>query len=147
MKTIRCHCCLTKFNRAKTSLWRCAVWSVSALVIGAIAPACLWADDTRDKLLAAEPLAECQVQPLPGKEEPQSMPSNPLLLLGQPEEEDPLNYYQRTQDGEWAIAHQPDRDDPWIRLLVFSPASPLLVDIAVKIDAQPFRAAREQWID
>ncbi|MCG8449115.1 MAG: hypothetical protein MI725_05990, partial [Pirellulales bacterium] len=37
--------------------------------------------------------------------------------------------------------------DPWIRLLVFSPAGPLLVDIAVKIDEQPFRAAREQWID
>ena len=40
-----------------------------------------------------------------------------------------------------------DRADPWLRLLLVGRKRPSVIDLAVFVDGQPFRAAREAWID
>jgi hypothetical protein len=61
--------------------------------------------------------------------------------------EDGLINYVRSARGEWQIANQVDRDDPWNRLLLLSPRRPVVIDLAVLIDGKPYRAVRETWID
>jgi len=78
---------------------------------------------------------------------PQEGAENVVTMAGSPAIEDPLSYYARQVDGLWYIPRTVDRGDPWIRLLVLGPSQPLLVDIAVMVDGQPYRAARERWMD
>ncbi len=100
----------------------------------------------RQKHLGAQPLAEVDVQSLKSPQNKAYSNQNaPGMFLA--ESEDPLSFYVRTQDGEWQIPAQVDRDDPWVRLLVLSPVRPTVVDMAIEINQHSFRAAREQWID
>jgi len=69
------------------------------------------------------------------------------VMMYRPEQEDPLSFYTRTQDGEWLIPARVQRDDPWVRLLVLGPVGLTIVDVAIEINQQPYRAAREGWID
>ena len=100
----------------------------------------------RQKYLDMQPIAEASVQMLaPPQSEPYSRGNQ--VMFFQTAEEDPLSFYTRTQDGEWLIPAQVDRDDPWVRLLIFGPARPTIVDVAIEINQHPFRQARELWID
>lgn len=123
----------------------CAFGKVASfLVLTVLADA--RAEPNRQELLAGNPLAECSLQELPSQESrPQMQPGviqpNTALTL------DPLSYYARQIDGQWYIPQTVDRGDPWIRLLLLGPRKPVLVDIAVLVDSQPYRSAREEWID
>ena len=72
---------------------------------------------------------------------------NELPLLNQPTLEDSSAFYARSRDGEWIISTHVDRTDRWVRMLLLGPLRPTVVDIAIEIDGQPFREAREAWID
>ena len=98
-------------------------------------------------ILAQEPLATCEVTAV---KPPQPVTPPPgVLALGMNEQEstDPLDNYSRGPDGQWVIPAEVDRANPWVRLLVFAPDRPMLVDIAIFIDGKPFTAAREELID
>ncbi|NOZ41002.1 MAG: hypothetical protein GXP24_12375 [Planctomycetes bacterium] len=115
---------------------------VRAMLFGSIASGQV----DRQKYLGAQSLAEVEVQSLKSPQnEAYSNPSAPGMFLA--EAEDPLSFYVRTQDGEWQIPAQVNRDDPWVRLLILSPVRPTIVDVAIEINQHSFRAAREQWID
>lgn len=104
------------------------------------------AEDARQDLLAKTPLAECNVQTLPSQKANPSMPVD-AIRVQMPTVENPLSYYARQIDGQWHIPRTVDRKDPWVRLLILAPSQPVLVDIAVLVDGEPYRSAREQWID
>jgi len=104
------------------------------------------AQTSRQQYLQAEPLAKVAVQSLISPESPDYDSRNALFMF-QPEQEDSLSFYARTQDGEWHIPSQVDRDDPWVRLLVLSPGKPALVEFAIELNGKPFRTVREAWID
>jgi len=72
---------------------------------------------------------------------------NVVPMVNAPVVDDPLSYYSRQIDGQWFIPLTVDRKDPWVRLLVLGPDQPLLVDIALMVDGQSHRGAREEWID
>jgi|GEM_PF-1258975 len=99
----------------------------------------------RQKYLELRPLAAIDVQTLV-KPKPEYSTRNGTMRY-QTEQEDPLALYTRTHDGEWLIPVEVDREDPWLRLLVLEPSGPTIVDVAVEINGQPYRSAREQWID
>ncbi len=100
----------------------------------------------RQQYLDKKPLAEVDVQSLKSPQV-ESYPDLNGRLMFQAKTEDPLSFYARTQDGEWQIPPQVNCDDPWVRLLILSPVKPTIVDLAIEIHQQPYRAAREQWID
>lgn len=100
----------------------------------------------RGGYLEAKPLATANVQPISAPKTEEYANPNQLMMY-QPLSEDPLSFYVRTQDGEWQIPTQVDADDPWVRLLVLGPVRPTIADVSIDINRQPFRAAREQWID
>jgi hypothetical protein len=58
-----------------------------------------------------------------------------------------LANYARTADGQWHIPQQVDPTNPHVRLLIFGPERPTLVDIAIYVDGEPFTTAREKLID
>lgn len=113
----------------------------SALICGS---ACGQVD--RQQHLENLPLAEVDVQSLAPSQESAYEGENQVMMY-RPEQEDPLSFYARTQDGEWLIPSRVDSEDPWVRLLVLGPAGPMLADVAIEINQRPFRAAREGWID
>lgn len=86
------------------------------------------------------------MQSLASKKIPDYASQNPLMMV-QPEQENFLSLYARTQDGEWQIPTHVDPDDPWLRLLVLSTPRPVLIDLAIEINGKPFRSLREAWID
>ena len=104
-------------------------------------------DETLQALLKGNPLAEVGVQELSPAEQSVSMTENVALTMSLAPSEDPLAVYARNQDEEWAIPEHVDRQDPWVRLLLLLPSRPVVVHIAVELEGQPFRAAREKWID
>ncbi|MGI9427505.1 MAG: hypothetical protein ACR2NM_02525, partial [Bythopirellula sp.] len=105
-----------------------------------------WGQPERDATLHKEPLAKVDVQALYEPDDQQYDNTNPTVMY-RPEEEDPLSFYSRTQDGEWRIPPEVDADDPWVRLLMLGPGKPTIIDVAVELNQKPYRAAREGWID
>ena len=104
------------------------------------------AQPMREDYLQQDPIAKVAVQSLGTSQEPSyAEPNRPMMY--QPEAEDPLSLYSRTLDGEWLIPSQSDASDRWIRVLLLTPVTPTIVDIAIDINERPFRAAREVWID
>lgn len=101
--------------------------------------------ESRDQLLQQTPLAEVDGQEL-NSDRPDA-DYTAVQMLYTPEQEDPLDHYRRSRDGEWIIPGNVDRNDRWLRLLVLAPARPLIVDIAIEINGEPFREPRENWID
>ena len=87
------------------------------------------------------------MQPLRPKEEPEEGMPNAVPMVNTPRIDDPLSYYSRQLDGQWHISRTVDREDPWVRLMVLTPQQPLLVDVAIMVDGQAYRGAREAWID
>ncbi|MEX2317869.1 MAG: hypothetical protein WD669_12000 [Pirellulales bacterium] len=102
----------------------------------------------RPDLTSAKPLVAAKLRPAAAA--PQPAPQMRLQVLQaapQPAAVDALVNYMRSARGEWRIAANVDRDDPWNRLLLLGPKQPVLIDIAVFIDGKPYRSAREVWID
>ena len=108
-----------------------------------------WAElpSGQSALLQQTPLAECRVQTLATRAAPATMAARAAPRMRRPAANDPLANYARTQDGQWPIAQQVDRQDPWLRLLLLGPHQPLIVDLAVLLDGRPYRSVREQWLD
>ncbi len=115
-------------------------------VLGVCASRTTLAQVDRGEILDKKPLAEVDVQPLTSPQAETYVAPN-VSMMFQAEEENPLSYYVRTQDGEWQIPTEVDREDPWVRLLVLGPGRPTIVDVAIEINQHSFRAAREEWID
>lgn len=101
----------------------------------------------REKSLAARPLATSAVtRQQPGgavasgnaAPAPVSMTTTSAATSPQP--------YQPAPRSDWA-AGQVDRQDPWIRLTASTPAGPLVIDVAVFVDAEPFREIEEAALD
>ncbi len=106
----------------------------------------LWGQADRQALLDQQPLVGVAVQSLsPARRD--AYPEANQAMMYQAEQEDPLAFYVRTQDGEWLIPPQVNSEDPWVRLLLLGPVRPTLVDVAIEINGAPYRAAREAWID
>ena len=105
------------------------------------------AEPTRDALLTAEPIAECEVALKKQEQEPEEMPLNVVNFIQSRPELGVLDFYAREHDGQWSIPTEVRREDPWVRLLVMGPTKPVVVDLAVYIDGETFREKRERWID
>jgi hypothetical protein len=92
-------------------------------------------------------IATCKLQLLAVQQQPKyESATTGLYSLSRPAD-DPLANYERTPLGDWPMPAQADRNDPWIRLLLLSRKSPVIIDIAVFIEGRPFREVREAWID
>jgi hypothetical protein len=100
----------------------------------------------RPDLNTAEPIATCKLQSLPANPQP-TYDRTPVLYSPQPAADDPLANYQRTPLGDWQMPADADRNDPWLRLLVFAPKRPVIMDLAVFVDGKSFREKREAWVD
>jgi hypothetical protein len=100
----------------------------------------------RPDLAAAKPLVSAKLQTTAAPQPTPNMAPQVRLYAAQPADDSLVNY-QRSARGEWQIAPNVDRDDPWNRLLLLGPKQPLLIDAAVFIDGKPYRAASEIWID
>ena len=114
--------------------------------LGALVGSDAWGQSDRADALQKEPLAKVDVQALYEPNEEAYDGTNPLVMY-RPEQEDPLSFYSRTQDGEWRIPAEVNADDPWVRLLMLGPGQPTIIDVAIELNQQPYRAAREGWID
>lgn len=144
VKFAKAHSCsslLTATYQGTTSRWLLACLCLSMVVTTNAN-----AQPDRQAYLENSPLAGAEVQSLTEAEEPDYAERNPLMMY-QPSEEDPLSFYTRTQDGEWLIPSQVDAQDSWVRVLVLGPGRPTIADISIDINRQPFRSAREAWID
>jgi hypothetical protein len=100
----------------------------------------------RPDLNAATPIATCKLQTLATAPEP-AYDRPPVLYSLQRPADDPLANYERTPLGDWRMPTEADRDDPWLRVLLFGPKRPVVIDLAVFIDGRPFREKREAWLD
>ena len=100
----------------------------------------------RPDLNTAAPIATCKLQSLPTNPQP-TYDRTAVLYSLQPPADDPLANYQRTPLGDWQMPADADRNDPWLRLLVFAPKRPIVVDLAVFVDGKSFREKREAWVD
>lgn len=125
---------------------RFATYVILCCILAALFCSTVVAQTDRQSLLDKTPLAEVAVQSLT-TQKTEAYPDPNQRMMYQTEAEDPLSFYARTQDGEWLIPPQVNRNDPWVRLLLLGPVKPTIVDIAIEINQQPYRAAREQWID
>ena len=61
--------------------------------------------------------------------------------------DDPLANYARTPLGDWQMPVEVDRDDPWLRFVLFAIKRPVVIDVAVFVDGKPYADGREAWID
>lgn len=125
-----------------------ARWATRLTVVAA-----LWSLDSRAGAappprpsVDATPIAACDLQLVgarsltaraPASAEVASVRSTTDVLANY----EPSSSTDRQRDGDV------DAGDPWIRLLIAGRRGPVVVDVAVFIDGQPFRAAREAWID
>ncbi len=100
-----------------------------------------------DNVLTAAPLATCAVQQITPSANTYEMPPNAAVIPNRNSQADPLDNYSRGSDGQWQIPQQVDRANPWLRLMVLGPERPMLIDVAVFIEGEPFTAAREKLID
>ncbi len=103
----------------------------------------IFAEDVQSE----KPLATCAVQELKAQADNYEMTQAVVLNGYQQPPDTTLDNYARSADGQWLIPQQVDRTDPNVRLLILGPEQPLLVDIAIFIDGEPFTAAREKLID
>ena len=101
----------------------------------------------RPDLDGAKPVATCKLQTLAGAECEFHAGSRPCCTRCSRRR----RIRWRIMSGRrWAIGGcRPtvDRGDPWQRLLLLGPKRPVVIDLAVFIDGQPFRESREAWID
>jgi hypothetical protein len=101
----------------------------------------------RPDLNAVTPIATCNLQTVSVSGRPQYEPGViGLYSISQPAE-DPLANYQRTPLGAWPMPAEADRNNPWLRLLLLNRKRPVVIDLAIFIDGNPFRESREAWID
>lgn len=101
----------------------------------------------RPDLSTAKAVATATLQPLAAAPQSAVMSTAQVIYTPQPAADDGQINYMRSARGEWQIANQINRDDPWNRLLLLSPRRPVVIDVAVFIDGKSYRAARESWID
>jgi hypothetical protein len=104
------------------------------------------APQPRPDLNAATPIATCKLQTLAAAPQP-AYERPPVLYSLERPAEDPLANYERTPLGDWRMPAEADRGDPWLRMLLFGPQRPVVIDLAVFIDGRSFREKREAWID
>src|SRR5262245_49518960 len=101
----------------------------------------------RPDLSAVVPIATCKLQSLSAPQTPRyEQAAIGLYSVSRPSD-DPLSNYQRTPLGDWPVAADADRDDPWLRLALLGPKRPVIIDLAVFVDGKSFRESREAWID
>jgi hypothetical protein len=101
----------------------------------------------RPDLQSVTPIATCNLQTVSVRQVPQYEQVAVGLYSLSPPADDPLSNYQRTPLGDWPVAAEADRNDPWLRLLLLSGTRPVVIDLAVFVDGKPFRESREAWID
>src|SRR5687768_6836341 len=100
----------------------------------------------RPDLTTATAIATCKLQSLPTTSQP-AYDRTAVLYSPQSPADDPLANYQRTPLGDWQMPADADRNDPWLRLFVFAPKRPIIMDVAVCVDGKSFREKRETWVD
>jgi hypothetical protein len=122
------------------------ILSLSIAVCGPFARAQAPSPLPRPDLDTAAPIASCKLQSLPADPQP-SYDRTAVLYSLQPPADDPLANYQRTPLGDWQMPAEAERNDPWLRLLVFAPKRPIVTDLAVFVDGKSFREKREAWVD
>jgi hypothetical protein len=93
-----------------------------------------------------EHLAACKLQSL-AKPATQPMMAGSQFVAGPAVADDSLANYQRTPLGDWQMTDGVDRADPWLRFLLVGPKRPLVIDVAVYVNGQPYTDGREAWID
>jgi hypothetical protein len=96
-------------------------------------------------LEATTPLATCALQSVGARS--LERPSVPSGVIPARPADDVLANYEQSEKDDRDDSGDVDRNDPWVRLLVAGRRGPVLVDVAIFIGGQPFRAAREAWID
>jgi Ca2+-binding EF-hand superfamily protein len=101
---------------------------------------------SRPALENAKPIAVCKLQGLTPPR-PTMIEAPVVLRYGGEPVDDPLANYERTSLGNWQLPAPAERGDPWLRLLLLAPPRPYVIDVAVLIDGQSFRGAREDWIN
>ena len=89
------------------------------------------------------PLARCKVKVVSGAAQQPSMePTRRRAVAAKP-----LADYQRGTGIDWRVPKNVNADDPSIRCLLMCPGGPLVIDLQVLIDGEPFRKKREKAID
>jgi hypothetical protein len=121
--------------------------SITALAIVAVMAGIVRAEAApiRPVLENAKPIAVCKLQEL-APSRPVMNESPVVLRYGAAPVDDPLANYERTLLGNWQLPARAERGDPWLRFLLITPQRPYVIDVAVLIDGQSFRGAREDWI-
>ncbi len=120
----------------------CSACLVLALVSGVRAVGA----PSRPDIATAKPIAACKLQVIASKRAPANE-TPPVLFYGQPPAEDPLTNYERTPLGDWRMAADAERNDPWLRLVLLSRKRPVVIDLAVLVEGKSFRDKRDAWID
>lgn len=130
-------------NRSSTAFGR-----NGAFLLTTIAVLLSWALSLRadEAMPSAEPLARCELQSAVDGNQQRNM-LNAGLAIFQQRSVQPLDQYQRGFGSQWRVPAEVDADDPNLRLLLLAPTGPVILDVAVYINGQPFRAIRERWID
>jgi hypothetical protein len=96
--------------------------------------------------LDATPIATCDLQSVGDRSQSSSGLSSSGLVTDRSGDGVLANYEPSSSDHRQDDSDV-DRGDPWVRLLVAGRHNPVIVDIGIFINGQPFRAAREAWID
>ncbi len=109
-----------------------------ALATGVALAATAVADDT--------PIAQCKLQPVAVAAPMEMQPGMMLQPVERPEAIITANYRQGPA-GDWEVPGNIDDENASIRLLLATPGGPALLEIAVLVDDESFRATRERMID
>ena len=96
-----------------------------------------------DDANTSRPLASCRLQDVPaGAQRSPMVTARRRRVAGKQ-----LANYRRDRGIDWRVAKDVDADDPGVRCLLVCPGGPLIVDLQILIDGQPFRLKRENAID
>ena len=100
---------------------------------------CGQADDSN----TGAPLASCRLQDVPAAAQRSPMATARRRRVAGKQ----LANYRRDRGIDWRVAKNVDADDSGVRCLLVCPGGPLIVDLQILIDGQPFRLKRENAID
>ena len=97
--------------------------------------------------LSANPLATCEVELIAPEPAVKGSGRAPYRLGRTGATRFLAADYQRRHGVDWHVPANVDRNVPRIRMLLMCPGGPLIIDLDVTVDGEPFRSRREQAID
>ena len=74
-----------------------------------------------------------------------SMPSNSLMMAS-PIQPGPLEPYLQGFSSDWSVPEEVDPEDPFVRLILITPDHPLVIDVALFNNGEPFERHREELL-